>query len=102
MKSFLIALVASLALLSSNSESGVSAVVLREHSLEAKKFIDSPKRLKKEFPTPSRVVKGDIPNGSDSIKASQNGETGGPTYEYKFSPDQKGPHKVEVFRSMTV
>ena len=55
-----------------------------------------PPRTKKPFPTPSKIVKGEIPEGVAPIQAAAKGPAG-PTYEYGFSPDNLGPHKVEVF-----
>ena len=70
------------------------AITLSKHSQEPARL---PERTKKEFPKPSKIVKGEIPNGTEPIKASQGDSQKGPTEEYKFSPDATGPHKVEVF-----
>ena len=56
-----------------------------------------PERLKKKLPKASDIVLGKIPDGQPSISPSGKGEGNGPTYEYRFSPDSEGPHKVEVF-----
>jgi hypothetical protein len=51
---------------------------------------------------PSTIVHGEIPAGFDAIKASTGGESKGPTFDHRFSDDEAGPHKVEVYRSATV
>ena len=53
--------------------------------------------MTKAFPKPSGIVRGNIPDGDNAIKASKGDGAEGPTYEYGFSPDEAGPHKVEVF-----
>ena len=77
-----------------------SAIICLIASVSAVQW-HGPERKKVPFPTPSKIVKGEIPNGVGPISPSAFGENSGPTYDYKFSDDKVGAHKVEVFKHMT-
>ena len=47
---------------------------------------------------PSSIIVGQIPDSTAPAKSKRVG----PTDDYAFSSDKDGPHKVEVFRAMTI
>lgn len=61
-----------------------------------------PDRTKNVIKPSSIVVDTLKDGGKGPIKPSAGEKEKGPTPEYAFSPDSKGPHKVEVERWMTV
>ena len=61
-----------------------------------------PPRQAHPLSQPSKIVHGEIPDGFDAIKASKGDGTKGPTFDHRFSDDETGPHKVEVYRSVTM
>lgn len=63
--------------------------------------MELPPRVAHPLVLPSTIVHGEVPEGSDAIKASQGDGLKGPTFDHKFSDDEAGPHKVEVYRHMT-
>jgi hypothetical protein len=72
---------------------------------KAKEFVNGmnlPERTKNVI-KPSSIVMDILKDGGNCpINASTGEPEQGPTPEYAFSPDSKGPHKVEVERWMTV
>ena len=72
---------------------------------KGKEFVNGmnlPDRTKNVIKPSSIVVDTLKDGGNGPIKASAGEPEQGPTPEYAFSPDSKGPHKVEVERWMTV